>query len=535
MVHYLQYCSVVHINKNNLTRRLLRDIFNILGGHAMRLQRRQFLKYCVGSAAALGLPMTVLGRLEKALAAGGATLPKVIWLNAANCTGCTVSLSNLFSDSGPTDIADLLTNTIDLIFHPTLMAAAGDLAVQQLNETAMGSYILAVEGGIPTAFNGNTCLLWSENGHDVTAMEAMERLAPNAAAVLSIGTCASYGGIPAAGSNPTGIVSVGEFTGQNTVNMPGCPTHPDWIVWTIAHLLTGETPELDDRNRPTALYGTEIHKTCPRKGQGEANTFGDGQKCLKPLGCRGPETRSDCPSRKWNNGTNWCIGAGAICIGCTERDFPDKFSPFYKIEYSYEHFDKPVEEEPNPEETPPEPTDGSLVMTKAVWEATKNRINTEGKGIVGQIVTISNADTGTQMGAVTVDSVEKWRFRQVDPSPIPHRLKAVSGSQTLVYDVANVPLTGDDKPLNDDKFELKKAEWRADKREFKVEGEGTVGNVVDIFNATSNNKIGKATVNSESKWKLVVKQPSVVACKIRAVCQGQALTRDVKNAPGGCV
>lgn len=415
----------------------------------MRLQRRQFLKYCVGSAAALGLPMTVLGKLEQALAVGGTTLPKVIWLNAANCTGCTVSLSNLFSDSGPTDIADLLTNTIDLIFHPTLMAAAGDLAVQQLNETAEGSYILAIEGGIPTAYNGNTCLLWSEkvpgseNLHDVTAMEAVERLAPNAAAVLSIGTCASYGGIPAAGSNPTGIVSVGDFTGQNTINIPGCPTHPDWIVWSIAHLLTGETPELDERNRPTALYGTEIHKTCPRKGQGEAKTFGVAEKCLKPLGCRGPETHSDCPSRKWNNGTNWCIGAGAICVGCTERDFPDKFSPFYKVEYSYEQFDKPVEVEPDPDENTPEPTDSSLVITKAVWEATKNRINTAGKGVAGQIVTISNANTGTQMGAVTVDYA--------------------------------------------------------------------------------------------GKWKMVIKNPTVVACKIRVSCQGQAFTRSVKNAPGGCV
>jgi hypothetical protein len=137
------------------------------------------------------------------------------------------------------------------------------------------------------------------------------------------------------------------------------------------------------------------------------------------------------------------------------------------------------------------------------------------------------------MGAVTVDSVGKWRFRQVDPSPIPHRLKAVSGSQTLVYDVANVPLTGGD--TGDDNFELKKAEWRADKLEFKVQGEGTVGNVVDVFNATSNMKIGKATVNSDGKWKMVIKKPTVVACKVRVIYQGEAFTRDVKNAPGGCV
>ena len=404
----------------------------------MRIQRRQFLKYCVGSAAALGLPMTVLGKLEVALAANTSTLPKVIWLNAANCTGCTISLSNLFSDSGPTDIADLLFNTIDLVFHPTLMSAAGDLAVQQLKNTAEGSYILAVEGGIPTAFGGHTCMLWTEGGRDVTAMEAVQTLAPNAAAILSIGTCASHGGIPAASPNPTGIVSVGELTGLDTVNMPGCPTHPDWIVWTVAHLLAGEMPQLDERSRPRALYGTEIHKNCPRKGQGEAKTFGIEAKCLKELGCKGPETKADCPSRKWNNGSNWCIGAGAICIGCTERDFPDKFSPFYKLEYEYKHFEKPVPEEPNPPD--PAPTTGSLEISRAVWREDLSRLVVKGNGTAGQIVTVYNKDPQTQLGAVTVKSDGKWIFRLKNPSPIPQKVKAKSGGQRVSKRVAKAPV-----------------------------------------------------------------------------------------------
>ena len=102
----------------------------------MRIHRRQFLKYCIGSATAMGPPLTVLGKLEQALAAKGTALPKVIWLNGANCSGCTVALANLFSKSGPADIADLLFNTVDLASHPTLMAAAGDLAVQQLKATS---------------------------------------------------------------------------------------------------------------------------------------------------------------------------------------------------------------------------------------------------------------------------------------------------------------------------------------------------------------------------------------------------------------
>lgn len=406
----------------------------------MRIHRRQFLKYCVGSAAALGLPMTVLGKLEVALAATTSPLPKVIWLNAANCTGCTVSLSNLLSDSGPTDIADLLFNTIDLVFHPTLMSAAGDLAVQQLKNTARESYILAVEGGIPTAFGGNTCMLWSEDGVDVTAMEAVQMLAPNAAAILSIGTCASHGGIPAASPNPTGIVSVSELTGLDTVNIPGCPTHPDWIVWTVAHLLAGEMPRLDSSRRPIELYGTEIHKKCPRKENGEAKTFGIANKCLKELGCKGEETKSDCPSRKWNNGSNWCIGAGAICIGCTERNFPDKFSPFYKLEYEYKDFKKSVTENPNPSSPEPEPTIGSLEITRAEWQKDRSRLLVRGKGDVGQIVTIYDRKTNTRLGSVSVNSYGNWKYSQKQPSPIPRILKAISGSQTVFSDVANVPV-----------------------------------------------------------------------------------------------
>ena len=403
----------------------------------MRIHRRQFLRYCVGSAAALSLPMSVIGKLEQALAAGGSTLPKVIWLNGANCTGCTVSLSNLISDSGPTDVADLLLNTIDLMFHPNLMGAAGDLAVQQLKATAEGSYILAVEGGIPTAFNGHTCMLWTDQGKEVTAMEAVRMLAPGAAAVLCIGTCASYGGIPAGGPNPTGIVGVGQLTGLKTVNIPGCPTHPDWIVWTIAHLLSGQMPVLDDRNRPSALYGKSVHDACPRKETDEAKTFGIPSQCLKALGCRGPETRSDCPSRKWNNGTNWCIGAGSICIGCTERDFPNKFSPFYKVEYTYDPFVKPATQEPQPgEQQPtPEPTQGSLQITKAQWDAGRKELRVEGKGDRGQIVTILNASTGIQLGAVSINVNGSWKFLQKNSSPIPTRIKAVCNNQTAYRDV----------------------------------------------------------------------------------------------------
>ena len=149
------------------------------------------------------------------------------------------------------------------------MAVFHGLASNQLPDRAQGSYILAVDGGIPTAYKGHTCMLATNQGEEMTAMEALQRLAPNAAAVLAIGTCASFGGIPSRDLNPTGIVSVSELTGLPTVNIPGCPTHPDWIVWTIAHLFSGETLRLDDHNRPIELYGTPVQKCCPCTGLGE--------------------------------------------------------------------------------------------------------------------------------------------------------------------------------------------------------------------------------------------------------------------------
>jgi hydrogenase small subunit len=294
------------------------------------IDRRLFLRYALQSAAALGIEGSVLGRLQAAHAAGGAGLPTVLWLAGGACTGCTVSLANRVSSTSPKDLGDLLLSTVDLRFHPNLMGAAGQLAVDELMDASSQSgYVLAIEGSIPTAFGGHACVVWSDRGRDVTMAEAVQLLAPGAAAVLAIGTCASFGGVSSAYPNPAGGRSVRSFTGRPAINLPGCPTHPDWIVWTIAQLLGGVVPALDSSGRPSALYSRSVHDRCPRKGTGEAKTFA-AQGCLKALGCKGPNTRADCPTRLWNGSTNWCIGANAECIGCTEAKFPDGWESIYK-------------------------------------------------------------------------------------------------------------------------------------------------------------------------------------------------------------
>lgn len=287
----------------------------------MQISRRDFLKFLGASAATLGLSGTDLGRLQKALANPGG--PSVIWLQGAGCTGCSESFLNRISASDPKTAADVLINSVNLMYHPNLMALSGEDAVDQAEAAYnKGGYVLAVEGGIPTAFGGNTCWAWSVGGSEVTFQEAVATLAGRAAAVLAIGTCASWGGIPAAAPNPTGVKGVKAATGKTTINVAGCPPHPDWIVWAVVQILLNKTIALDSFGRPTALFGRKIHDRCPRKENEKADDFGVDLLCLKELGCRGPETKANCQVQLWNGGANWCVDGNAPCLGCTEPSFP---------------------------------------------------------------------------------------------------------------------------------------------------------------------------------------------------------------------
>jgi hydrogenase small subunit len=235
----------------------------------MNVSRRDFLKFCGISAAAAGLSTSDLGLLEKALAAPSG--PSVIWLQGSGCTGCSESFLNrisTISTDGPPTAANVLTNAINLVYHPNLMALAGQDAVAQAEAAYNSSngYLLAVEGGIPTAFGGRACYAWTWNEQEVTFESAVRTLAAKAAGILCIGTCAAWGGIPAAPPNPTGVVGVKELTGKTTINIPGCPTHPDWIVWAVVQLLVGKPIDLDSFGRPTQFFSRTVHDLCPRNG-----------------------------------------------------------------------------------------------------------------------------------------------------------------------------------------------------------------------------------------------------------------------------
>lgn len=308
----------------------------------MQVTRRQFLQYCTAAAGALGLTGLQLRELEAALADTGA--PTLIWLHGSGCQGDSVSFLNLFADLEPVGhvtTASVLIEHVNLAYHTVVMASAGQTAVDMAMQAhRKGGYVLVLEGGVPTAFEGRACSIMTVGDQEITYQQAIQMLADNAAAVVCVGTCASYGGIPKAPPNPTGVISGSEALPDKTViNIPGCPAHPDWVAWAVVQLILGQVPELDRYNRPTALYGDRfgldplamnVHENCPRNpintGNQRATTFGQDHLCLEDLGCRGPETYSDCPMRKWNNGengpANWCVDSNGLCFGCVEPDFP---------------------------------------------------------------------------------------------------------------------------------------------------------------------------------------------------------------------
>lgn len=292
----------------------------------MEISRRDFFRYCSTSAAALGLSALDLGLLEKALA--GPDASSVIWLQGSGCYGCSMSFLNRVSTTAPMNAADALKNSVKLVYHPALMGAAGEAAVAAAKKAATNPYVLVVEGGIPTAFDGAACWAWTWSGKDVTFQEAVKEFADRAAAIISVGTCAAFGGIPAAAPNPTEVKDVRTVTGKSTINVSGCPPHPDWIVWTLAECLINKAIPVDSLGRPKEFYGRRVHSQCPREDEGKARTFGADGQCLERLGCRGPETRANCPKQLWNGGTNFCIEANAPCLGCTEPTFPGA-EPFY--------------------------------------------------------------------------------------------------------------------------------------------------------------------------------------------------------------
>ena len=302
-------------------------------GDALRSQgisRRSFLKFCAATASMMALPPSMIPTIANALEK--AKRPSVIWLSFQECTGCTESLTRAHTAT----VENLIFDSISLDYHQTLQAASGH-AAEAAREEAMkdneGQYLLVVDGSIPMDNPGYSTIAGISN------VDMLMDSARGAAAIISVGTCAAYGGIPHAKPNPTGAVSVGDIIKDKPIiNVPGCPPIPVVITGVLTHFLTfGTIPDLDDLGRPKAFFGQSIHDRCYRRPFYDkglfAETFDDeGAKagwCLYKLGCKGPTTYNACATTKWNGGVSFPIESGHPCIGCAEPNFWDG-GGFYK-------------------------------------------------------------------------------------------------------------------------------------------------------------------------------------------------------------
>lgn len=270
----------------------------------------------------------------------------LLWLQSGGCGGCT--LSWLGYDAGSL-FSVLREEGIDLLWHPSISARGLDDVTTLLEACASGQQtldILCVEGAVlrgPHGTGGFHLL-----GGNKPMVDWVLRIAMKAQHVVAIGSCAAFGGIPAAGMNPTdatglqhdGEIGGGVFgpyfrdaTGLPVINVSGCPPHPDWITETLVMLARGRMgpDDLDEFGRPRFFADYLVHHACPRNEYYEfkagAHKLGEQGCLMENLGCKGTQAHADCNLRLWN-GEGSCLRGGFPCVRCTEPGFEEPGHPF---------------------------------------------------------------------------------------------------------------------------------------------------------------------------------------------------------------
>ncbi len=310
------------------TAKRLETIEDVLTANGV--SRRTFLKFCISTASFMALAPSMSTVIAKELLK--ARRPSVIYLSFQECTGCLESLTRSYTPS----VENMIFNMISLDYDDTLMAAAGkqsEEARDQAIKENYGNYLVVVDGAVPL---GNGGVYNTQGGK--SAVQTLQEVAKGAAAIVCVGTCSSFGGIPLADPNPTGAVPVSDIIKDKPIiNVSGCPPIPAVITSTLVHYVTLGIPALDAHHRPLAFFGNTIHDRCYRRpffDEGKfAKTFDDeGARngwCLYELGCKGPTTYNACATVKWNEGTSFPIESGHPCLGCSEPHFWDRNGSFY--------------------------------------------------------------------------------------------------------------------------------------------------------------------------------------------------------------
>jgi hydrogenase small subunit len=294
---------------------------------------------------------------------GPLNIVHVFWIAGMSCDGCSIAAT---AGTNPS-VEDLLLGRIPnlpkvVLHHPVLNPGSGTELMRPMHAAVNGElgapYVVCLEGSVPddqafptdlgyfSAMGAGGFDPMSDTEQPNRVTDWLWKLAPGAAAFVAVGTCATWGGIPAAAGNITGSMSLMDYLGKDyrsalgvpVVNIPGCSPVGDNITDTVQAVLLflqgiGQLPAFDDLGRPKWLFTETVHRHCPKAGYYEEGVFaeepGDNQ-CLVEIGCWGPVVQCNIVERGAINHMGGCMVAGAACIGCTMPGFPDKYSPFYK-------------------------------------------------------------------------------------------------------------------------------------------------------------------------------------------------------------
>ena len=283
------------------------------------------------------------------------------WIAGGSCDGCSIAAVGASNPS----VENLLNGAVPgaakvILHHPVLAVNAGEEFIKPFRLAAKGElgapFVVLCEGSImDESLAAQTGGYWSGLGADedengdpqpIPSSSWVTRMSEHAAAIIAVGTCATWGGVPAAANNPTNSSSVMDLLGEDyrsilglpVVNIPGCAPQGDNITETIAAVLLflnglAPLPEFDELGRPSWLFDETVHRGCTRAGFYEEGSFAEehgDKECLVEIGCWGPVVQCNINKRGALNHVGGCMNVGAPCIGCTMPGFPDSFAPFYK-------------------------------------------------------------------------------------------------------------------------------------------------------------------------------------------------------------
>ena len=242
--------------------------------------------------------------------------PKLLWLQSITCNGNTHSFLN------HPELFSILAH-FELIHHPVLES---DYSFQEVIEGSVPCDVLILEGSfVQEGF--------LKAGVEVSSV--IEHYAKRAKDIITVGTCATFGGIFKQ-KEPDKIsgfaFDIEEKTARykeyasKLISLPGCPIHPRWLSFVLLMITNGKKVEIDELHRPVELYGYTVHMGCTRNEYFEwkvdVKNFGLKEGCLfYEQGCQAPYTRGSCNKILWND-TSSKTRVGTPCFGCTEPSFP---------------------------------------------------------------------------------------------------------------------------------------------------------------------------------------------------------------------